>query len=82
MCWNFDTLSLFDKLSQEVVTYMHVLQIRICYGVNPHLNRTVVVLKNLDARVAKIGQKKTPPTQQEKGLIQTLRHRNILCLTR
>ena len=46
-----------------------------------HQNRTVVVLKNPDARVLKNGQEKTPDRPQETCLLETFRHRNILPLT-
>ena len=49
----YSKVSLLDKLSQEVVTYIDVLRVRVGDGVSPHMNRTVVVLKNLNARISK-----------------------------
>lgn len=49
-----------DKLSQEVAANVDVLRVRRSHWVDPHLNRTVVVLKNVNARIPKIKQKKTP----------------------
>ena len=59
-------LSLLDKLSQEVVTCIDVLRVRVACGVNANLNRTVVVLKNLDARVPKLSGKKKRLTDRRK----------------
>ena len=41
-------LPLLDMLTQEVVTNLDVLRVRVGHTVNRHLDRTLVALKNLD----------------------------------
>ena len=53
-------LSLLNTFSQEVVTDIYVLRVRVRHGVDRFLDRTLVVLKNLNARTPKIRQQKTP----------------------
>ena len=46
-------LSVLDMFSQEVVAHVDVLRVRVIDWVDRQLNRTVVVLKSLDARIPK-----------------------------
>ena len=63
-------LSILNMLSQKMVTHINVLRVRVRHGVNCHLDRTLMVLENLDARIPKIRQyknatraaKKAPPS--------------------
>ena len=47
-------LSLIDVVSQEVVTNIDVLRVRVGHRVNCQLDRTVVVHKNLTTRILQI----------------------------
>ena len=47
-------LSIFVRLSQEVMTHIDVLRVRVGHKVNRHLDLALVVLKNLDARIHNI----------------------------
>ena len=75
-------LSVLDMLSQEVVAHVDVLRVRVGDRVDCQLNRTAVVLKNLNARIPKIRQEETPHGPQEQCLLEAFCHRNVFSLTR
>ena len=68
--------------SEEVAAHVDVLRVRVSDRVDRYLNRTVVVLKNLDARIHKIRQEETPHGPQEKCLLKAFCHCNVFDLTR
>ena len=68
--------------AQEVVAHVEVILVRLGGRVDCQQNRTVVVLKNLDARIFKIRQKQTPYGPQGKCLLKAFCHRNVFGLTR
>ena len=45
-----------DMLSQEVVSHIDVFRVRVRHAVNRHLDRTLVILEDLNARIPKIRQ--------------------------
>ena len=49
-------LSILDMLSQKVVTHIDVFRLQVGHGVDRHLDRTLVILKNLDAQIPKTRQ--------------------------
>ena len=49
-------LSILNMLSQKMVTHIDVFRVRVCHGVNCNLDRTLIILENLDARIPKIRQ--------------------------
>ena len=49
-------LSILNMLSQKMVTHIDVFRVRVRHGVNCHLDRTLIILENLDARIPKIRQ--------------------------
>ena len=51
-------LSVFDMFVQEIMTHVDVLRVSVGDRVNRQLDRTIVVLKNLDARIPKPGMRK------------------------
>ena len=75
-------LSVLDMFLQEVVAHVDVLRVRVGDRVDRQLNRTVVVLKNLDARIPKLRQEETPHRPQENRLLKAFCHCNVLSLTR
>ena len=49
-------LSILNMLSKKMVTHIDVFRVRVRDGVNCHLDRTLIILENLDARIPKIRQ--------------------------
>ena len=64
-----------------MVTHIDVFRVRVRHGVNCHLDRTLIILENLDARIPKIRQYKTPHVPQEKRLLKAFCHCNVLGLS-
>ena len=68
-------------LSWEVVMRNNVLRVRVGHRGNRHLDRALNVLKNLDARIPQIRKSKPPHRPQEKRLLDSVCHSNVLGLT-
>ena len=49
-----------DTFSKEVLTDIYAFRVRVRHGVDRYLDRALVVLKNMNARIPKIRQQKTP----------------------
>ena len=49
-------LSILNMLSQKMVTHIDVFRVRVRHGVNCHLDRTLIILQNMGARIPKIRQ--------------------------
>ena len=49
-------LSIPNMLSQKMVTHIDAFRVRVRHGVNCHLDRTLIILENLEARIPKIRQ--------------------------
>ena len=64
------------------MTNVDVLRVRVGDRVNRQLDRTVLVLKNLDARITIIRQEETPHGPQENCILRAFLHCNVLGLTR